>query len=439
MAAEEKQPRREVTQAARAGVLLVVAGGVTGLLNLLFNVVVARGGGVSAYGTIGPLLMLGTVAGLLATGLQYGVARVAALAPQPAADLVGMAFRAVLPWVLATSILTLLAAPIEGFLHLSSPFPVLIVTLLAAVSVAGAAVTGLLIGLRWFRVIAGLTVGFAALRLALGFALSHGRGAVDGSILASIVPILGGMLLGLAILLYRRQSRAEPDGDVLQARVAQMVHTGVVGAVIAGGMWTIWGVPVLFARHALSPVAAGDFAASQLLAGGIIWVTAPFVTAFFPTIVRHGHRSPIAIGAAGTLGVAIVGLIALVAIGPNLIERLYGSHFSASRELLLVLAMSATATACTTFACWAALARQRVMRLTPAVLGLALLLELVWDALVGHTDTTLAAGPLLALTTTGVGVGVGAVISRRRGGALAQETFEPPSIGVLSGPARSDP
>ena len=439
MAQEVIPTRGEVRQAAYAGVLLVAAGGVTGVLNLLFNVVVARGGGASAYGAIGPLLMLATVAGLLATGLQYGVARVAVLTTGPAPELVRMAFRSVLPWVLPTLILALLALPIAGFLHLSSPLPVLIVTVLAAVSVAGAAVSGLLVGLRRFRVIAGLGVGFAMLRLGLGFLVGHGAAAIDGSVVVSVVAVLGSLLLGLAILVISPRSASPVDVATQEADSGGVQRTGFAGALIAGGLWVIWGVPLLFSRHALSPVAAGDFAASQLLAGGIIWVTAPLVTAFYPTIVRHQHRSPILIGALGTLGVALVGLLILTAVGPLLMAKLYGGHFSGSRGLFLVLGASATATACATFACWAALARRRAIRLTLAVLGLALLLELGWDGMIGHTGTVLAVGPVLALTLSGGVVGAGTLIVRHRGGALPPEVAEDTSIGFHASPARTDP
>ena len=438
MSAEMKQPRGEVRQAAQAGVLLVAAGGVTGVLNLLFNVVVARGGGVSAYGAIGPLLMLGTVAGLLATGLQYGVARAAALTPVAAPELVTMAFRAVLPWVLPTLILAVLAWPISGFLHLSSPLPVLIVTVLAAVSVAGAAISGLLIGRRRFRVIAGLMVGFGVLRLGLGFLVGHGEAAVDGSVLVSVVPVLGSLLVGLVILLRSRPpaSQTDPAGQLAQPDGIQ--RTGFVGALIAGGLWTIWGVPLLFSRHALNSVAAGDFAASQLLAGGIIWVTAPLVTAFYPTIVRHRHRSPILIGALGTLGIALVGLIILTAVGPLLIGKLYGGHFNGSRGLFLVLAVSATATACATFACWAALARRRATRPMLALLGLALALALGWDGLIGHSGIVLAAGPVVALIVSGGVVAAVALISRRRVQPEPSEVVETRAVGVLSSSSRSE-
>jgi O-antigen/teichoic acid export membrane protein len=428
--------RSEVRQATRAGLLLVVAGGVTGILNLVFNVVVARGGGVRAYGAIGTLLMLGTVAGLLATGLQYGVARVAALEPKPVGQLVRMAFRAVLPWVLPTSILVFLAVPIAAFLHLSSPLPVLSVALLAATSVAGAAVSGLLIGLRRFRTIAGLGISLALLRLELGFLFGHGRGAVGGSILASVAPFVGSMLLGLAILLIWRRPSEGARVAYPSAAPVRVGHTGLAGAVIAGVLWSIWGVPVLFARHTLSAVGSGDFAASQLLAGGIIWVTAPLVMAFYPTIARHRRRSPIAIGGLGTLGIALVGLVALTAMGPIAIAKLYGDHFSGSRLLFFVLAMSATATACATFACWAAVARARGWRLMLTFIGLALIMELVWDGLVGHSKAVLAAGPLVALAVSGGAVGLVALISWRR--RVASDVFAQPSTGLISGPAGTD-
>ncbi|MGA7088150.1 MAG: hypothetical protein WB116_07750 [Candidatus Dormiibacterota bacterium] len=440
MAAAADTRSGAVRQAAWAALLLVTAGGITGILNLFFNVVVARGGGVSAYSVIGPLLMLGTVAGLLATGLQYGVARVAALAPGPAREMVRPAFRAVLPWVLATLILALLAVPIARFLHLSSPVPVLIVTVLAASSVAAAAVGGLLIGLRRFRVIASLGIAFAALRLVLGFALGRGGGAVDGSIVASLVPILGSMLLGLAILLHWSQPSDRTGVSDRLGGSGGIGHTGFVGALVAGAMWTIWGMPVLFARHALSPVTAGDFAASQLLAGGIIWVTAPLITAFYPTIVRHKHWSPIATGAIGTVAIALSALVTLTALGPALIDKFYGGQFSGSRGTLLILTLSATATACAAFACWTALARKQAIRLTLALLVLALLIELVWDALAGRTETLLAAGPLLALALSGGTVVTATIIFIRRAStSSAPEDSESSAVRLLSSQVRSDP
>ncbi len=436
MAAEVSASRDETRQATRDGVLLVAAGGLAGILNLLFNVVVARGGGVSAYGAIGPLLMLGTVAGVVATGLQYGVARVAAPTPGPTPQLVRMAFRAVLPWVLPTGILAGLAWPIAGFLHLSSPLPVLIVSLLAAVSVAGAAVAGLLIGLRRFRVIAALGVGFAVLRLGLGFLVGHGDSAVDRSVLVSLIPVLGSLLFGLAILLHSRRPSGPSGVAVRPFKRDGIQLTGLVEALTAGGLWTIWGMPLLFSRHALNSVAAGDFAASQLLAGGIIWVTAPLVTAFYPTIVRHRHRSPILVGALGTLGVALVGLLILTAAGPLLIGKLYGGYFGGSRGLFLVLAVSATATACGTFACWAALALRQAMRLMLAFVAFAIVLELGWDSLIAHTGPVLAAGPVVALTLSGGVVTAGALLCRRQAQTSAPEVAETPVVGILSTSAR---
>jgi hypothetical protein len=430
--------RSEVRQAATAGVLLVSAGIMTGVLNLLFNVVVARGGGVSAFGTIGPLLMVGTVAGILATGLQYGVARAAVLAPKPTAELARQAFLSVLPWVCATFGLAALALPIAGFLDLSSPLPVLIVTLLAMVTVTSAAVTGLLIGLRRFRIMAALAVGAAALRFGLGFLVGHGVAAVNGSVLASVLPAFGSLLLGLAVLLHVSRPSVSVDVEATVPKPDERQHTGATGAVMAGALWAVWGLPLLFSRHALSPMAAGDFAAAQLLAGGIIWATAPLVTAFYPTIVRRRHHSPVLVGVLGTFGIALAGLIVLTAGGPVLIAKLYGGHFSGSRALFLVLALSATTTATATFGCWAALAWRGSVRLPLAGVGVALALELLWDGLVGHTALILAAGPLMSLTLSGGVISASSLVGRRGAHASPPGGAEPAPVRPISRSPRSE-
>jgi O-antigen/teichoic acid export membrane protein len=191
--------RGEGRRAARAGVLLVVAGGVTGVLNLLFNVVVARGGGASVYGAIGALLTVVTVVGIVATGFQYGIARRAALSTRGLAELIGPTLRSVAPWAAGALVVVAIFWPLSGFLKLHSVVPALLIAALAAVSVFAAAVSGLLVGFRLFKVIAGLGVGSAVLRLGLGFLVGRGSAAVELSLVVSVVAgvatLLGGLLL----------------------------------------------------------------------------------------------------------------------------------------------------------------------------------------------------------------------------------------------------
>ena len=180
---------------------------------------------------------------------------------------------------------------------------------------------------------------------------------------------------------------------------------------MAGALWTVWGLPVLFARHLLNPSAAGDFAAAQLLAGALIWGTAPLVTAFFPTIARLRARGTFLYGEAATLVLALAGAAVLSTLGPLLVERLYGTDFLASRSLLVVLSVSASATACATFATWSAMAGKTHVGPVLAALLVALGTEVVWDLLGAHTPIALAAAPAVSLILGGTAF---ATIARAR-------------------------
>ena len=393
----------EVRRAARSGILLVVAGGVTGVLNLLFNVVVARRGGAATYGAIGSLLTLVTVVGIVATGFQYGIARQAAVSSRTPRQLARPALRSVLPWAGGALVLGMLAWPLTGFLRLPSQAPVFLIVAVAVVSVFGAAVSGLLVGFQRFRVIAALGVGAALFRLGLGFLVGRGPAAVTLSLTVSLVGLVASFLAGLLFLtLGARAGRARYAGPKTSEAEGADGTAGLLGAVIAGALWTVWGLPVLFARHLLHPAAAGDFAATQLLAGALIWGTAPLVTAFFPTIARLRTRRAFVYGEVATLVLALAGAAVLTVIGPVLVERLYGSSFLASRPVLAVLTISASATACATFAAWSAMAGRAHVGPVLIALLTALGAEVAWDMLGAHSPTTLAAAPALSLLIGGV-------------------------------------
>ncbi len=402
----------EVRRVGRYGALLVAAGGISGVFNLLFNVVIARRGGAANYGAIGSLLTVVTVLGIVATGLQYGIARQAALSSRTSRQLAGPGLRSLLPWAGGALVLGTLLLPLSGFLRLSSLAPVFLIVAVAVVSVFGAAVSGLLVGFQRFRIIATLGVGAAMLRLGMGFLVSRGPAAVTVALTISVVGLVASFLAGLLFLTLGKRAgttRAISSGVVEAEGAGGTV--GLLGAVIAGALWTIWGLPVLFARHLLHPAAAGDFAAAQLLAGSLIWGTAPLVTAYFPTIVRLRTRSAFLHGEVATLILALVGAAVICVTGPVLVERLYGTSFLIPRPVLAVLTISASATACATFAAWSALAgRAHVGQVLIALLA-ALGTGTAWDLLVARSPIALAAAPVLSLLIGGV---VFAAMTRRR-------------------------
>ena len=440
MRASPGSSHSEVGRAARAGILLVAAGGIAGVLNLLFNVVVARGSGVQQYGAIGPLLTLVTIFGLLATGFQYSVARITALDSRPGHELLGTALRVVLPWALLVLLLAVLAWPMSAFLRIASPVAFVLIAALAAVGILGSAVSGLLVGLRRFRVIAGLVVGSALLRVILGLKFGHGPAAITGSVVASVIPGVVALFVGLGAVAFTGMHRGpEPrPSPAALANGSSPPASSLAAALISSALWCVWGLPMLFARHSLGPTAAGDFAAGQLLAGAIVWGTAPLVTAFFPTIARSGGLAPLVTGGLATLGLALGGLAVLTAIGPLMIHTVYGMAFRPPRVLLLSLAASATVTSAATFACWSAMARG-LQWPTLGLLGVAFAVDLVWVSLAGHSATRLAVGPLVSFVICALGLSLGILFHRRRVSSLVHQLDQSAVSLPTSPPAGTDP
>jgi O-antigen/teichoic acid export membrane protein len=387
----------------------MAAGLATGLGNLIFNVLVAREGGAVNYGVLGPLLTLTTISGFLATGSQYAVARLVAIGAEGTRHLIRLAFRGVSPWLVLSALLLVLAVPVTAYMHLTSTVPVVLTALLAGATVLGAAPTGLLVGASRFRAVAAIMFGSVVLRLCLGILLGHGSGTVDGALLASLIPIV--VAAGAALMVARRVFRQPPVAVATIASAAAvsaetapgsgLLTTGIAGAMIAGSLWALWTLPVLSARHQLTPTQAGQFAAVQLLAGGILFACAPLVTAFYPTLARGRDRQAVVVGLLGTCGVGGLGAAGLGIVGPALMPRLYGSQFHPSAALLFCLGMSAAATAIGTYLCWVAVARRRP--LLPVLFGLAagLITDLTLCMLWAHTSIELGLSPLFALVLGG--------------------------------------
>lgn len=404
---------------------MMAAGLATGVGNLGFNVLVARLGGAASYGILGPLLTLTTISGFLATGSQYAVARLVAVGAGRGTRVIRLAFRSVSPWLILSAILLALSFPIAEYLRLASVVPVVLTALLAGATVLGAAPTGLLVGASRFPAVAAIMFGTVILRLALGVLLGHGSGTVDGALLASLIPVL--VAAGASLLVARRVLRpraAAPavTGDGAEPGESGLMRTGVAGALIAGSLWAVWTVPVLSGRHLLAPSQAGQLAAVQLLAGGILFATSPLIMAFYPTLARGRDHQALVVGLLATGAVGAVGVIGLGLVGPQLMPRLYGPQFTPSAALLMCLGFSAALTAVVSYLCWAAVARR--MALAPILAGLAvgLIADVVLCTVWAQSAVELGVSPALALATGSVAaLVVGRAIRQRRGGLLPRD------------------
>ena len=358
----------------------------------------ARTGGAAAYGAVGALLGLSALGGFVATGNQYAVARMTASSDIPPAVLVVRGLRAVSPWLLPAGALLALAGPGSAFLRLRSVLPVVFGVLLFGAIVFGSAISGVLVGLRRFRVIAVLNVTTMVVRVGLGLLFLPGHDAVTYALGLSLIATVSTSVLAAAFVFGRGGGDSTPTASP----AAGIATEGLTSSLLAGALWATWSLPVVFARHALAPHSSGGFAATQLVAGGLILLLSPLAMAFFPTIARYGSRRTISAGLAGTVGIGLLGAITFGVAGPWLIARMYGTGFAPPTTLAFLLGVSALSVATANYCVWAARATQRHPRALLLGAATALLAEAALALAAQGSTTWLATTPCLAVAAGAV-------------------------------------
>ncbi len=396
----------------RAAALLSATGAVVGAASLLFAVEVARIGGASAYGGVGALLSLATLATFVASGIQYAVAR-GAVHDQSSTAVLRRGVRATAPW-LALAAVALPGAPaFAAYLNLGSVAPVLLTDALFAVIVVGAVPAGVLIGRRRFGVVAAGNLAGAAVRLLVGAVLPRVEGAVDGALVASLLGSLA-IIAVQVVALSRDDGAARHHGGAVSQPAAGMAVEGLVGAILTSALWAIWNLPVVFARHWLDDVDAGRFAVAQQLTTAVLFLAVPIATAFFPTLVRHRDARVAGTGLGVTLVVSAATAAVLATLGPVLIPHVYGPSFSLPGDLLAVQGAGACAVVTVSYALWATRATSRHTGAVAVGIVVALAAETLIAAALHDDMIRLAVGPVIALAVGMCVAAAGTAVGRRR-------------------------
>jgi O-antigen/teichoic acid export membrane protein len=292
----------------------------------------------------------------------------------------------------------------------------------------------LLIGARRFAIIAGLSVFAAVLRLALGATLARGS-PVAGSMLASLVPPAAIGLVSTAIVLRstggHRQSPGpsslEPESPQSEYR-GYIARQGVIGALLAAGLWGLWSMPLVLARHALSGGSSGDFAGAQVLTSSILFLVTPCITAFYPSVVRHPDRRVILTGLGMISSIAVAGAVGVVVAGPLLMGRVYGSHFAASAGIFVPLGASAVCISIASYLSWVARAVGRYLTVLAISVGVGLIVEFVIGSAM-RGDVALAAQPALAVGIAGLLAVASMAVSKRWPSSHSAAAANSPSSG----------
>lgn len=387
--------REGLRGASRGAIVLTATGTFVGVGNLAFSVLVARLGGTGSYGALGPLLAFAAVAAVLTTGVEYAVARRVAVNAGRAYDGFRLGARASAPWLVLALIFVAMSPVGAAYLRLSSPLPVMLSIGLALFSVVSAVPFGILLGQQRYRALAIINVVAVLMRLAMVAPLARWLDAATAALLASLVPVVVilGALLALLSIEHRHRDREEAlDGG------SGVGVEGAIGAACACGLWMLWSLPLLFARHSLSDSAAGRFAAAQSLFSGVLLLTGAVATAFFPVIAarRTRLRALVVVGFGATLALMTVGVGALVALGPMVIRLLYGVAFQSDRLFLLMMGVSVGVVGVATYAMWASRAI-RSDALVVGTVGVSVAFEIAVGVTTHGSMLLLAATPALCL------------------------------------------
>lgn len=376
----------------RATLLLTFSSVLAGLGNFAFNILVARQGGAVAYGAVAPLLAVAAVATVLMTATTFAVARMVVATDIGPRAALRRSVRALVPWLALTLALLALAQPLAAYLHLGGPGLVIYALLFGAAGIAAGSPLGVLLGKRRYGLIALVTVAMPVSRVValegLQLALPVTDAALLSSLLAGVVTVAAGCMAVLRLPVAA--------GEAADRSTESIAQETITGSLLAGALWVMWAIPVAIARHVLPPAAAGDFAGVQLIASGVIYLSSPVVTAFYPHIARDVSGRSARQGFVATVSVAGAAALGLVVVGPALTPRLYGSGFSTPSLLFVGLGLSATAIATATYTLWAGRAARRFTGIAAVAVVVSLVAELALAPRFGGLVVPLALLPAVA-------------------------------------------
>lgn len=406
------RPRDAVRRAARSAVLLTAVTGVNAGGNLLVHVLVARTGGVGAYGAFGALLSLGVIAATLASGVQYAVARRSSLSSASPWVLIGDGAVAAAPWWTVILVAAAASPWIAGYVHVANALPVLLALAYCAALVAYAVPAGILVGRNRIGEFALLTSSATVMRILYGFAFgwgaSDGRGALGSSALSVT------SATGLAVFLLVRRPRRWGGSKVAASLRSRIVLTaeGAMGGVLSALLWATWSAPLLFSSHFLARSSSGAFAAAQLMVTVVLFLTAGVATAFFPLIIRTGRGREAIAGLVGTITLSSVSVMGLLLWGPWVATHLYGRPFTVGADLFASLGASVILVSALTYMLWASQAMQRHVGAVAIAIAGAVVTQLTMGELWHSSAFALGIGPAVSCAAGGA---VAAAVIRLRG------------------------
>lgn len=274
--------------------IIFIGSFVANILNYIFNLVMGRLLPVSEYGLLISLLALVTLLTLFQSSLITLFAKFAAQYSakkdySSLSSLVWMGTKVtfVLGLIVGVILLTLIN-PLSQFLHVNNP--VLVVIMLSAVifSILYSLPAGVLQGNLQFLLVSFISIFGALAKVLTGVILvSFGFGVMGGGIavcLAFFIPFLTAFIY----VIRKYKVNTHTDSNVRFISELKKVSGPFLLASVA--ITILQGTDVIFARHFLNSVEAGQYAALSVMGKAIFYITAPIYFVFFPLIAQKKEK-----------------------------------------------------------------------------------------------------------------------------------------------------
>ena len=334
---------RKVSDLHPSAVGLLAATALGNVTNLIYHLLMARTLGPADYGALGAIVAVLAIVTVPVAAIQAALTRLVATDRSSYSDLTESSMNRNLHGVVLVVVLlgTALSAPFATFLGLDSVLELVVLTLFVPFNFLAAHARALLLGRERHSGVAISIASGVIVKLIVGI----GFVMVGFGLLGAVLGIVIGEAVTMFVAIARARKTEPSDGRRGQSTPLRLERNEGVEAIFAFvAVWGLVSVDVVFARHRLPPVAAGEYAAAATLARGALFLPAALAMTAIPRF--SGSQREAALRTfrkvtilSGTVGLAVVGTLVLVP--ETAIGMVIGGGYTLSRPLLALLGTAA--------------------------------------------------------------------------------------------------
>lgn len=367
--------------------------------NFVYHAVESRSLGPRAYGALGSMLGLLVICQVPLTALEVAFTRSIAARVDRSKDLSCRALirRSIIAGTLILGVMTVVSPFAARFLHLPNAIPFIAAGLAVVPTVVGLVPKSLLLGtLRFDEVARGVVVG-AVVRLSVaGTAAFLGLGLVFALVAVAVGETA-------ALLMYLRAARGNLSGPV---KATLRLKEAVMPSVAFSGFWALASVDTILARHYLSGLESGYYAAAAAAGKAVLFFPAAIALSAFPRFAdataSRPEREKVLRHALVVVGGMVLAAASLVAVQPSLfVSLLFGGAYGGSTSLVGLLAFAGAALGLTQIALYYLLANRSGWALLPWVATSCLAMTVAFNhtsaAGIGQRMLVIAGADLLVM------------------------------------------